>query len=183
MLSIKETFIQAIKEFWIPISIAAIWTFYQLYTSDKPSVGSGIAHFSAAWLIASLVAMNWNRIRYQGTTKARLQRIDEAVQKSSALQMEADQTQKQILEKLEKLETLSTNDPQYQPAIADVTRLTLRANNELVQANTSMLQAVTASVTPWSLNPIYRIVAPPQAASSHSPVEVTLPSEGSKKEN
>jgi hypothetical protein len=142
-LSVKGTIWQALKEFWLALLGASVWTGYHWWHAgvDKTQL---IGYWCAAFFFISYITGHWNRIRHQGDTKAKLTAITGAMERFTAAQSATIETQTQMMAAVAEL---ARQGSLSQPILADLSRMLVTANAQSTTANTAMMDFVQASIS------------------------------------
>jgi hypothetical protein len=71
-----ETGKRLLKEFWLPMALAIVWTSYNLYSSAKPwSLKDGVNIFAPTFFLASWIAAQFFRVRKQAAVEQNFDQI------------------------------------------------------------------------------------------------------------
>jgi len=125
---------QALREFWLPLIIALVWTAYRFSRSDLASV---ITNFSASFFLASWITGHFARIMRQ-------QRQDDTAKKSF------DNVGRQfnaLNEKLQPLADLAAKllvNPSLAPAVRELAKATLDVQQQATATSTAWLEGAKA---------------------------------------
>ena len=105
-----------------------------------------MTQFLATFFFLSVFTGHWNRIRYQGGTKQKLRKIELALQRYNDATQSVASTQQRIVDLIAKVSAVDTADPTFKPALVELSKSMVEANNQVTTANTALVEAVTSSI-------------------------------------